>query len=400
MAADAPSTPKTFDVVVVGAGLAGLAAALGFLRAGFAVACIGPREHSAPGRTVALFGRSLDILERLGVLPAIESAGAPLRVMRLVDDTGSLFAPRPAEFRCSEIGRDSFGLNIENAVLAPILIQALGDAPRFETEVEGFAFGGDAARLTTADGRDLQAKLVVAADGRASPTRKSAGIDMSQRRFDQVALTLTLRHTRPHDDVSTEFHTREGPFTLVPLPPAAGAPHRSSLVWLMSETSAARRRALDDKALAEEIRRRSGAMLGEIEIEGARGGFPMTVQRVAGLTARRLALVSDAAHAFPPIGAQGLNLGLRDVEAIVKTAEHARDEGADIGGEAALARYAAARRPDIAMRTLGVGLLNGALLSPFPAIDAARGLGLSALANFGPLRRAAMREGINPFLGS
>jgi 2-octaprenyl-6-methoxyphenol hydroxylase len=387
------SPAQDFECVVVGAGLAGLAATGGLQRAGFSVACVGPNERAAPGRTVALFGRSLDILEGLGVREEIEANGAPLRVMRLVDDTGSLFAPGPAEFRASEIGRDAFGVNIENAVLAPILEKALGDATRLESEVAAFEFGADAARLTTADGGVLEAKLIVAADG-----RKAADIDMSRRRFDQVAMTLTMRHSRPHDDVSTEFHTREGPFTLVPLPPAPDAPYRSSLVWLMSEKSAKRRRALDDKALAEDIRRTSRGLLGDIEIESDRGGFSMTVQRVATLTGRRVALVGDAAHAFPPIGAQGLNLGLRDVEAIVATAAGARKEGADIGGEAALARYAAARRPDIAMRTFGVGLLNGALLSPFPAMDVARGFGLSALASFGPLRRAAMREGIDPFL--
>jgi len=116
----------------------------------------------------------------------------------------------------------------------------------------------------------------------------------------------------------------------------------------------------------------------------------MAVQRVSSVAARRLALVGDAAHAFPPIGAQGLNLGLRDVAAIVAEAK--------VGGEDVLARYAASRRADIAMRTLGVGLLNSVLLTPWTPVDAARGLGLAALSAFAPLRKMAMREGLNPFL--
>ena len=221
---------------------------------------------------------------------------------------------------------------------------------------------------------------------------------MSVRRFGQTALTMALRHTRPHDDASTEFHTDEGPFTLVPLPPSAQAPHRSSLVWLMRDASAQRRMAMDDGQLAEEVRRRARAMLGDMTIEGGRGAFPMTVQRVAALTAPRLALVGDAAHAFPPIGAQGLNLGLRDVAGLIEAASRARDAGGDIGGEATLAAYASARRPDIATRTFGVGLLNASLLTRFAPVHAARGLGLAALGDLAPLRRLAMREGLSPFL--
>ncbi len=399
--AAAPSSPAdTVDIAVVGAGLAGLAAALGFVRAGFSVICIGGAERAPPGRTVALFGASLDFLESLGVLGRVEAAAAPMRTLRIVDATGSLFAPRPLAFRASEIGRDAFGLNVENAILAAILAEALPEAALWTSEVVDFDFAPERATLRAADGRSLSAKLVVGADGRASPTRKAAGIDMTQSRFAQSALTLLLRHSRPHDDASTEFHTREGPFTLVPLPGAGNAPHRSSLVWLMRNANADRRRALSDEALAAEIRAQSQAMLGEVEIEGGRGLFPMTVQRVAQLTAPRVALVGDAAHAFPPIGAQGLNLGLRDVKAIVATVKQARDEGADIGGEATLRGYAASRRPDIAMRTLAIGAVNMSLLAPFAPVDLARGLGLAALANLAPLRRAVMREGLNPFLAN
>jgi len=393
----AASSPA-FDVVVVGAGLAGLAAALGLRRAGLRAVSVGRLESPAPGRTVALLGRTLDFLDRLDALAAIEAAGAPMRTLRIVDDTGSLFAPRPVEFRAAEIGRDLLGYNIENAALAALLAEALGREARFETEVAQFGFGAGAARLTLTDGRELTAALVIGADGRGSPSRKAAGIDMTSRRLGQTALTLCLRHSRPHDDASTEFHTREGPLTLVPLPAKLGAPHRSSLVWLMRDASAARRKALPDAELAAQVRTQVRAMLGEMEIEGGRGAIPMTIQRVARLTGPRLALIGDAAHAFPPIGAQGLNLGLRDVAEIVATAARARDEGGDPGAEPALARYAAARRPDIALRTLGVGALNASLLADFAAIDAARGFGLATLGAMRPLRRLAMREGLNPFL--
>jgi len=185
--ADAASSPA-FDAVVVGAGLAGLAAALGLRRAGLRTACVGRLEPPGPGRTVALLGRTLDFLESLDVLAAVQAAAAPMRTLRIVDDTGSLFAPRPVEFRADEIGRDALGWNIENAALAAILAEALGPQARFEAEVAGFDFGAGAARLTLGDGRTLTAALVVGADGRGSPSRKAANIDMSSRSLGQTAL--------------------------------------------------------------------------------------------------------------------------------------------------------------------------------------------------------------------
>jgi 2-octaprenyl-6-methoxyphenol hydroxylase len=400
MVADNSSPLRTADVFVVGAGLAGAAAALGFARAGFSAVSCGRVERGAPGRTVALMGRSIEMLRDLGVWDAIANIGAPLRTLRIVDDTGSLFAARPVEFHASEMKLDAFGWNVENHALGDIFAAAMAaerGVARVESPVARFAFSPDRAELTTAEGELFAARLVVGADGRESPTRKAAAIALRARRYDQSALTVLLTHSRDHGDVSTEFHTRQGPFTVVPLPASASG-FRSSLVWLMKPDEARRRASLSNAALAGEIETRARGLLGTIRIEGERGTFPMGRQSAASLTGPRLALVGDAAHAFPPIGAQGLNLGLRDVDGLVKAAVAARDEGRDFSGEATLSSYGAARSPDVAARMLAVNGLNLSLLADFAPIDALRGLGLAALANIGPLRRMVMREGLSPAL--
>jgi 2-octaprenyl-6-methoxyphenol hydroxylase len=251
-------------------------------------------------------------------------------------------------------------------------------------------------RARLEDGRAISARLAIGADGRDSKARRAAGLDARIHAYGQSALTAFLAHRLPHHDFSSEFHTRGGPFTLVPLPASAAAPNRSSLVWVMADEDARRREALDNEALAEEIERQARSLLGAMRIEGERGIFPMTRQIVPRIIAGRLALVGDAAHVFPPIGAQGLNLGLRDVEAIIACAVEARDASRDIGGATALSAYERDRRPDIVLRTGVVDGLNRALLTHFAPVDFARGAALATMSAIGPLRRFVMRQGLGP----
>jgi 2-octaprenyl-6-methoxyphenol hydroxylase len=402
MGAGTNSKSEFAEVCVVGAGLNGLVAAKAFAISGFSVASLGPLERGAHGRTVALFGRSIALLKRIGVWRRVEAQAAPLRVLRIIDDTGSLFAPGPVEFQSAELGEDAFGWNIENVRLAEIVADALGGEPalrRRESRVARLAWPADGIEAIFEDGSTLAARFVVGADGRNSPTAKAAGLRMRAHAYPQSAMTLILSHSHPHEDVSTEFHTRQGPFTLVPLPAGQNAANRSSLVWLMSEAEADRRMALTNRELAREIEKQSRGLVGRVEIESPRGRFPMRAQAASRLTAKRVALIGDAAHAFPPIGAQGLNLGLRDVEGVVAAAMEAREAGQDIGGEAMLAAYARGRAGDIAIRTIAVNGLNLSLLGGFAPIDALRGAGLLALKTIGPLRRMVMREGLSPQWG-
>jgi len=249
----------------------------------------------------------------------------------------------------------------------------------------------DGATVTLGNATRLRCRLVVGADGHDSMCRAAAGIAVTRRRYPQVALTYTLAHARPHHDVSTEFHTAEGPFTLVPLPGL-----RASLVCVVGKTAALRLAALSGAALDAEIERRSHSILGKTRVEPGHGAFPLATATAARFAANRVALVGEAAHLVPPIGAQGLNLGLRDAAMIAEIAGDIHHAGGDIGDGRATAEYDRRRRADVASRTLAVDLLNRSLLADFVVVQGLRGLALYALARIGPLRRAIMREGVKP----
>jgi 2-octaprenyl-6-methoxyphenol hydroxylase len=389
------------DILIAGAGLAGLAAAYGMAAAGFGVVCCGATERTGRGRTVALLNQSLAFLKSLGLWADLEARAAPLRSLRLIDNTGAFFPPRPVEFNALEIGLDAFGWNIENDLMAEALAAKVGQIPgveRIAAGIEAYDFSDGAVRARLGDGREISARLAIGADGRDSKARRAAGLEPRIHRYPQTALTAHLAHRLPHDDFSTEFHTRGGPFTLVPLPASPSAPNRSSLVWVMGQEDARRREGLGDEAISREIELEAHSLLGAMRIEGERGFFPMIRQTVPKIAAERLALIGDAAHVLPPIGAQGLNLGLRDVEAIIACAVKARAEGRDIGGPETLRAYERARRADVMLRTGAVDGLNRSLLSHFAPVDFARGAGLAALSAVGPLRRLVMRAGIGPRL--
>ncbi len=253
----------------------------------------------------------------------IERRGAALRALRLIDDTGALWRAPTVEFHAGEIGLDAFGWNIENADLVDTLAVEASRRPwltMIASRVAIYDWDGAVPIAHCEDGNRIAARLVVAADGRDSPARLSADISVRTRRLPQTALTAILSHARPHNDFSTEFHTRQGPFTLVPLPPAGGDLHRSSLVWVMAHQEARRRMALGDDALAAEIEEHAQSIHGAMRISGGRGAFPLATQTATNMIAPRLALVGDAAHVVPPIGAQGLNLGLRDAGLLIEIA--------------------------------------------------------------------------------
>jgi 2-octaprenyl-6-methoxyphenol hydroxylase len=383
---------KTADVAVVGGGASGLIAALALAQSGCEVVLFAP-SGGPDRRTTALLDGSARTLETLDVWPRLVPHAAPLSRLRIVDGTHRLLRAPEVLFEAAELGLDAFGYNIENDILQRILRELIAAQPLVRllaTSVSAVAREDEVVLLRGGE-RDERVPLVVGADGRKSLCREAAGIQTRRREFPQVALTVNLLHARPHEDISTEFHTETGPFTLVPL-----AGNRSSLVCVVGPQEAKLFAEMDDAALALEIEKRAHSILGRMEIDGPRGNFPLMIETAETMAARRIVLVGEAAHTLPPIGAQGLNLGIRDAAVIAELVADARREGRDAGGDALLVAYEATRRPDVRNRSMAVELMNRSLLTDFLPVHAARGFGLELASRFGFLRRALMREGLGP----
>lgn len=384
--------PRT--ILVAGAGPAGLVASLAMAKAGFDVSLIGPEAGASDARTTALMVPALDYLAELGIDTAFAEKAAPLRTMRIIDATKRLLRSPTVTFHASEIDRDTFGTNIPNAVLAAALSAAVEAQPRITrhlTTVRSWEPSSDQITAVLDDGEHVEGALAIAADGRGSPAREAAGIRSIGHPYPQSALVVSFAHTRPHNDTSNEFHTETGPFTQVPLPG-----DNSSLVWVVSPAEAETLNALDDAELSRRIETRMQSMLGSVTVLPGRQIYPLSARMPLTFARSRIALVGEAAHVFPPIGAQGLNLGIRDVQTIAGLVEnHPEDPGADT----VLRSYSRRRTPDVFARNSAVNLLNRSLLSGLLPAQIARSAGLNLMEKVPPLRGFFMREGMSPGSG-
>jgi 2-octaprenyl-6-methoxyphenol hydroxylase len=383
-----------YDVAVVGAGPAGLSAAIAIAQSGARAILIARRSPYPDNRTTALLGASVDFLRTLDVWPHCQDKAAELLTMRLVDDTGRLVRAPEVKFSCDEIGLDSFGYNIANHVLVSALEQraaAIPNLTRLDDDAIAVSPGDDLVAIELSGSGSESARLVVGADGRHSLCREAAGIALKRRELPQAALAFNVSHSRPHRNISTEFHTSQGPCVFVPLPG-----NRSSIVWVSEPKEADRLMALSDDELSAAAEIRSHSVLGKMQVEPGRTRFPLAIEQPAKFAKSRIALVGEAAHVLPPIGAQGLNMGLRDAADIAQTVREALAARDDPGSPAVLGRYSAARRIDVMSRTFVVDMANRSLLSAFLPLQSLRAAGLHLIGSFGPLRRLAMREGLAP----
>jgi 2-octaprenyl-6-methoxyphenol hydroxylase len=381
----------TAEVAVIGGGPAGLVSAIALASAGVDTLLVAPQPDD-DHRTTALLAGSVTALATLGVWEACLPHAAPLVTIRIADDTQRLLRAPEVVFNAAEIGLDAFGYNIENRHLIAALSARAAELRLSHLQETALAVASDPAgvRIKLADGT-ARVRLAIGADGQRSLCRAAAGIGTERRAYPQTALTLNLAHARPHRDTATEFHTESGPCTFVPLPG-----RRSSLVCVLDPARAAALSAMTDPELGAEIERRGHSLFGKMRVEPGRGLFPLAVETAHSLGRERIALIGEAAHVVPPIGAQGLNLGLRDAAMVAEMVADARRQNLDIGSPSVLARYDATRRADVTSRRIAIDLLNQSLLTDFFPVQGIRGLSLYLVDRIGPLRRALMREGVAP----
>ncbi|MDR7124064.1 UbiH/UbiF family hydroxylase [Pseudotabrizicola sp. 4114] len=395
-------TRTSTDILISGGGVAGLSAAAAFGAAGFSVICVDPTppvtsdtDDGADLRTTAFLQPSVAVLQAAGLWARLEPYAAALQVMRIIDAGGEVAEPRlTKDFNAADISDLPFGWNLPNWLLRREMVARLAELPNVD-----FRPGTGTARLLTRTGEALvtltggaqiRARMVIAADGRNSVVRQALGIPVKTLRYGQKALAFAVSHPVPHQNVSTEIHRSGGPFTLVPLPDRDGLP-RSAVVWMETGPEVARLQALPVAAFEAEMNARSCQILGPLTLASRLTVWPIISQIAERMAGERCALMAEAAHVVPPIGAQGLNMSLADLTVLLDLAKAAPE---DIGSAKMLDAYHRKRHWDVQARVTGIDALNRASMMGAQGLRDLRATALNALYSAAPVRRTLMKAGL------
>ncbi|MGB7241790.1 MAG: UbiH/UbiF family hydroxylase [Sulfitobacter sp.] len=393
---------QTCDILISGGGIAGLTAAAAFGAAGFQVICVDPtvpvtdgNDKAADMRSTAMLQPARHVLGAAGLWDLLAPHAAPLQIMRIVDAGGIEGDARLIkDFDAADVSDQPFGWNFPNWLLRREITTRLASLPEVDfrpgTATTSLFTRLSEARVGLSDGSRIRARLVIAADGRTSQMRDAAGIDVHTKRYGQKALAFAVTHPVPHDNVSTEIHRTGGPFTIVPLPDRNGLPC-SAVVWMDAGAKSQARYEMDIAGFEAAMTWRSCHLFGPLTLVSHRSIWPIISQRAARLTGERLALIAEAAHVVPPIGAQGLNMSLADIATLLDLAKASPDA---LGDQTMLDAYHAARIRDVTLRVQGIDMLNRASQVSAAPLRDARASALNALYAMTPVRKMLMQMGL------
>ncbi len=394
----------TTDILIAGAGPSGLIAAAALAKTGQRITVVDPQAPEADStkptkdqRSTAFLQPAIALFQQIGVWDGLAAHGHPLHALRIVDLTGEPPEIRgERQFNSAEMGDQPFGWNFMNWQLRGELIAHLDAQANvdlcFGRGVRGLLVRTGVARVALTDGSHINCKLAVAADGHSSALRTAAGIGVKTTRYGQKSLAFVATHAVPHHGISTELYHLGGPFTMVPLADIGGRA-ASAIVWMNTGPRAMALLGLDAVAFSVAMMGRTGGLFGEMALVGGRNIFPVITQRARQLVDERGAVIAEAAHVFPPIGAQGLNTSVMDIIALC---EAINTGGRDPGAPPVLARFARARGRDVALRAGAIDLFNRITRSGLPPVQSLRLAGLKAAHDIAPLRRGLMRAGMEP----
>ncbi len=393
------------EALIIGGGIGGLALGCFLGKAGLNTTIIEPRElplHEKEeffGRTAALMGASVNILKSLELWENLEHRTASLNAMRIIDDSNPEIDPVVIDFPASDIGKDSFGHNIPNFMLHVALAQKISQFSNVKiingVKLKNFATNENSITAKLDNDEQIEAKIIIGADGKYSKTRDLANVKYSETDYKQSAITCLFEHSLAHKNISTEHHRSGGPFTTVPMPDKNNK-HFSSLVWVEKTEDSHKYITLENSAFEKVIQDRSLNALGTIKLASAPENWPLKAVIAKEFTAQRVALIAEAAHAMSPIGAQGLNLSLRDVATIAEVIIDAARLGQDIGSELVLAQYAKRRRLDINTRFTGVDNYNRIVSNNISLLRGLRRAGLKTMDSIPALKLLMMKGSLSP----
>lgn len=397
------SKTRNADILIIGGGLVGAIAARALGGAGFSVAVVDgedPKTATAAGfdgRASAIAAASERLLSSIGVWQHLSANVCPILDIRVADGQSPMFL----HYDHDDVGLGPLGYLAENRHIRRAALASLADVLadngqidfRAPMRVNDLQRDGTGVTATLSDSSEISALLAIAADGRGSRIREAAGINTTSWRYPQEAIVCTVEHEFPHANVAHEHFLPAGPFAILPL---GGTPEnpgcRSSIVWTERADHARQFIALDDDAFLTELARRFGDFMGEIKVIGPRFCHPLGLQFAETSIADRLVLIGDADHGMHPIAGQGLNMGYRDVAALVDTLSEARAVGLDIGSSAVLERYKRWRRFDNTLMLAVTDGLNRLFSNDIAPVRMARDVGLAAVDKMPSLKKMLMRS--------